>query len=113
MTIRTCHDRQFATSLRHQLCLASWAMDRGMLAGAHFFEQCSILLASPLILADLLEVVNLVAKAVLLIVHAFLNATGAAYVKSLTSLPARACSTLSSNFEPRSTPISCARFLAQ
>jgi hypothetical protein len=84
-----------------------------MRLGAHFFEQHSVLLTCPLILANLLEIMKLLAKAVFLIVHVVLGATGADYVMSLMSLPVRALSTVSSNFEPRSTPISRARFLAQ
>jgi hypothetical protein len=44
-------------------------MNHTALPLAHFFEQGSVALARPLILANLLEVMNLVAKAVLLIVH--------------------------------------------
>jgi hypothetical protein len=40
-----------------------------LLPGADFLKKHSILLASPLILASLLKVVNLIPEAVLLIVH--------------------------------------------
>src|SRR5262249_15934088 len=58
-----------------ELRFALWAVELAMLPGAHLLKQHAVILARPLILARLLEVMNLVTKAVLLIAHVTLTTT--------------------------------------
>jgi hypothetical protein len=77
---------------------------------AHLLEQFFVTLLSPLIFARLFGVMKLVTEPVLVIFRH--DVFHCPQVISLISLPLRAFSTVASNFEPRSTPISLARFFA-
>ena len=74
---------------------------------AHLLEQLFVALSRPLIFARRLDVVQLNAQPVLVV-----SRICHVQVISLISLPLRAFSTVASNFDPRSTPISLARFFA-
>ena len=106
MAVRASVHGDSVLGLRHQelLALRTRVMVQAL---AHFLEQLFVALPRPLIFARRLDVVQLAAQPVLLS-----SAILPPQVISLISLPLRAFSTVASNFDPRSTPISLARFFA-
>ena len=95
--------------LRHQelLALRAHVLVQPL---AHQLDQLFVILTRPLIFARLFGVAQLAAQPVFVIFRH--NRFSLPQVISLISLPLRAFSTVASNFDPRSTPISLARFFA-